>query len=867
MTINKNIKPPGRAKIKNKSVKSVKSVISSKSTKNKKSVRDPVATAAYINKYIDSRTFYKTIKIPLKKIVRDPAVFDSINSYVIMMSRVMNHVSLFLKMFILYSFENNLPFPTINRTLILKIARVICDKKNHHGHDPDNNVANDNENDVDDAIDDDNIIDDDTDGDVVDEDAVNKNIINIDHVDHFFHNVYSETMHPDDHSSLDFTNLTQCIQYEATTLITGLETHIKEHFYDMFIKYCNILCQLDSKFEFLDETIKDTKSRNSLKNKFKSQIRGIVSDIMNGTQKCDESFSAIRDDIIQNIFGGYERTLSIKNDMYKKPTSLLHALIKMSRHGEEIIVARFINLPENQRPLFKIINVFPLKTSVIPGYIPIESFIIARVLLKERKLSVIDKETNQEIDILKDDLVYKGNLLKYNYEIWNSVFRMNHKVFNLRKKSKKNAKRYKKNNYTFNRRIVTDGVGCSILFIRNDKYKADKVSYIPPITKPFGFTDDKYIEDLPRKMLNQMAKDLQDGTKTLAANDPGYGDIAFMTDGKTEIIEKENGKFYRKTNKLRYTSNQRRFETKSKINRRKIDNDKKATIIDCQDTTVSHSMTVKQLESLLSRFNANTCFMEKFNRFVMEKNYVNHLLQEYYCKIKFRNYRLTQQILRQKSDDKFVNAFKKKFGPPGQVILLYGDQDQHGMRFKEPTKGKSMRQLFKKRGYEVYLVDEFRTTMMLYDHSGPKGEGIELEKFCKMKNKKPKIDPKPYYNSKGIKVESKSKWKEEVISHELLRSTICTKIQPVKSLNLESGSEEELDQKTASIKKPVDSLSLNLIEAVKANEAMKRGEEVRYIKTIVNRNMNASLNILFKGRCIIEGMEIPKRLRRTVRVQ
>ncbi len=25
-------------------------------------------------------------------------------------------------------------------------------------------------------------------------------------------------------------------------MITGLETHIKEHFYDMFVKYCNIIC-------------------------------------------------------------------------------------------------------------------------------------------------------------------------------------------------------------------------------------------------------------------------------------------------------------------------------------------------------------------------------------------------------------------------------------------------------------------------------------------------------------------------------------------------------------------------------------------------------------------------------------------------
>ncbi len=55
------------------------------------------------------------------------------------------------------------------------------------------------------------------------------------------------------------------------------------------------------------------------------------------------------------------------------------------------------------------------------------------------------------------------------------------------------------------------------------------------------------------------------------------------------------------------------------------------------------------------------------------------------------------------------------------------------------------------------------------------------------------------------------------------------------------------------------------MKAVKANEAMKRGEEIRYVKTIVNRNLNASLNILFRGRSIIEERKILKRLRRTDR--
>ena len=32
------------------------------------------------------------------------------------------------------------------------------------------------------------------------------------------------------------------------------------------------------------------------------------------------------------------------------------------------------------------------------------------------------------------------------------------------------------------------------------------------------------------------------------------------------------------------------------------------------------------------------------------------------------------------------------------------------MKYKEPIKGKGIRNLFKSRGYQIYLVDEFRTS-------------------------------------------------------------------------------------------------------------------------------------------------------------
>ena len=46
------------------------------------------------------------------------------------------------------------------------------------------------------------------------------------------------------------------------------------------------------------------------------------------------------------------------------------------------------------------------------------------------------------------------------------------------------------------------------------------------------------------------------------------------------------------------------------------------------------------------------------------------------------------------------------------------------MKYLEPTKGKGFRDLFRKYGYDVYLVDEFRTSCRC-----SKCEGGECEKF------------------------------------------------------------------------------------------------------------------------------------------
>jgi hypothetical protein len=64
---------------------------------------------------------------------------------------------------------------------------------------------------------------------------------------------------------------------------------------------------------------------------------------------------------------------------------------------------------------------------------------------------------------------------------------------------------------------------------------------------------------------------------------------------------------------------------------------------------------------------------------------------------------------RQITEALLLSRFKKLFGGPEETIVAIGDFEQRKHRkFKEPIKGKGFRTLFRKAGYGVYLVDEFR---------------------------------------------------------------------------------------------------------------------------------------------------------------
>ena len=67
----------------------------------------------------------------------------------------------------------------------------------------------------------------------------------------------------------------------------------------------------------------------------------------------------------------------------------------------------------------------------------------------------------------------------------------------------------------------------------------------------------------------------------------------------------------------------------------------------------------------------------------------------------------------QKSESKMIMEFKKKFGLPEHVLIVFGDYGNlETMKGCEPHISKRLRKLFKDNGYELYKIDEYNTSKL-----------------------------------------------------------------------------------------------------------------------------------------------------------
>jgi len=300
-----------------------------------------------------------------------------------------------------------------------------------------------------------------------------------------------------------------------------------------------------------------------------------------------------------------------------------------------------------------IYNVFPMRNEVIPKHIRLDTTTLVHLLMTK-------KQGN------KSDYLTKGNLKRKEDKIWEFFFRTERKCF-------------KKKYYEFHHMIETDGVSCSLLLLRKDLIGKK----LPMMKK--GLSTETYIDEL-----NDYSN-LQN--KKIVGIDPGKNDLIYCVDNSNK-----------EANEFRYSQDQRRKETKKK-KYSKIQLELKEEKI--------NGKTIIEWETEISKYNRKTLNITKFKKYIQKKSEINSILFVFYEKYIFRKLRLQSYRNTKRSEQKMLNNFKRIFGNEKEVVVCFGDYEQkYQMKYKEATKGKGIRTLFRKAGFQTYLVNEFRTSYM-----------------------------------------------------------------------------------------------------------------------------------------------------------
>ena len=551
--------------------------------------------------------FFKSIKTSLKSVLKHPDInINKINYAVIKANKIMIHTLQYMKLFLLFYYENNnQTLPVISKEFINNTMKVVCGEKEEKRGKP----------------------------------PKPETLILKEKLMHFYKEHYLSLTQND---PIDYAGLNTMLDYLKEDVITMYENNIQLHYVDYVERYVNVNWKKKIITEKIRKLGKTKKERETRIRNLCSELRKIKNDLLN-VETTDFTSKNYYHKWIkeqkQHILpqkNKFEKN-SIYYDLKCNPMDYLPCMVFMMKQVEN--------------DMESINNVFPLRSEIAPKYIRLDTTTIVNLLFTQ-------KQGN------KGFYKTEGNLKKNEDKIWEFFFRTERKCFT-------------KTGYSFHHMISTDGIGVSILFLQKElvgkklpmmKKKVSKELYIDELTDYFTLQKKKII-----------------------GIDAGKCDLIYCVDGSNK---------YATT--FRYSQDQRRKETKTK---------KYNNIILAMKTNKINNKSIIEYETELSQYNRKTLDIEKFKIYIREKNRINHILFGFYRKELFRKLKLGRYINTKRNEQKMINQFKKTFGNPEETIICIGDWEQRKqMKYKEPTLGKGMRTLFRKNNYNVYLVDEFRSS-------------------------------------------------------------------------------------------------------------------------------------------------------------
>jgi hypothetical protein len=576
--------------------------------------------------------FFKSTKTSLNSILKHPEInTKKINNVVIKSHKIVIHTLQFLKLYLLHHYETNRILPEMDKVLILNVMKVVCGEKHTNMGKPPKKETMELKNKLTD----------------------------------FYMKHYQPHTQPE---QLDYEYMSNVLSYLCEDIMTIYENNIQMHYVDYVERFVNVFWKKKMLVEKIRRIFPTKKERETRIRHLEKELRKIKNDLLNVdssvTYTSHPSYHIWITQQKINILPCKEKfqKQSIYYDLKCQPMDYFPGMIAMMKQSE--------NESETMS------NVFPLRSSIAPGYIRLDTITLVNLLLRKEQGN-------------KSDYSNQGNTKKHEDKIWKFFFRIEKKVF-------------RKTDFSFHHMISTDGVGVSVLFLRNDLVG----KRLPSAKK--GKPCELYIDEL------KDYSELQ--PKKIVGIDPGKEDLIYCVDGASK-----------EANVFRYSQNQRRKETKMK---------KYNNILVAMKTNKIQGKNVIEYETELSKFNRKTLNFTKFQQYIQKKNLINHCLFDFYTKKLFRKLKLGRHINTKRNEQKMLSNFKRIFGNPEEVVICIGDWEQKKqMKFKEPTLGKGIRTLLRKHNYQVFLVDEFRSSCKC-----SKCNGGVCEKFRVRENPRPNKD-------------------------------------------------------------------------------------------------------------------------------
>jgi hypothetical protein len=320
--------------------------------------------------------YMKTNKDNIKNIIRDERLLPLINDLTIRTNKIVIHSYQFLKLYLIHLYENNQPFPEINKEFICDIFKVVTKRKSNTGGYTEKNMPD-----------------------------------QLRCLTEFYKNYYSLTIVDDE--IIYYDKLPYILAYEAIDMLTNINNNIQEHFIDHLNKYVNITFDVKSKRDDITKNNKDKVIRKQLHKELYDEINKVKKDLT--------SFNDLTSDVKYHYWIKEQKIKLFPNKTKFEENNIYYELKSNSQYfllGMFYICNELerINMEKikNNKKQIRLFNVIPLRTNITPKNICIDTCGIIQNFMGEdydSKLLATYKKQNEY------------------FNIWNKYFKLNKPVF------------------------------------------------------------------------------------------------------------------------------------------------------------------------------------------------------------------------------------------------------------------------------------------------------------------------------------------------------------------------------------------------------------------------------------------------------